>query len=131
MPASSATSSRRRPGVRRRGPATSPTSCGRSRSRERRRKAASSVRVTAQACRAIGGAPYDPGSQPGRYAGDRRAIGHAEVKTEKGVSAMSKAVRFSEYGGIDVLEVVDVERPVPGNGQVLVQVRAAAINPGE
>ena len=44
---------------------------------------------------------------------------------------MSKAVRFSEYGGIDVLEVVDVERPVPGDGQVLVQVRAAAINPGE
>jgi NADPH:quinone reductase-like Zn-dependent oxidoreductase len=44
---------------------------------------------------------------------------------------MSKAVRFSGYGGIDVLEVVDVERPVPGNGQVLVEVRAAAVNPGE
>ena len=44
---------------------------------------------------------------------------------------MSKAVRFKEYGGIDVLEVVDVERPVPGDGQVLVRVRAAAINPGE
>lgn len=44
---------------------------------------------------------------------------------------MSKAVRFSGYGGIDVLEVVDVQRPVPGDGQVLVRVRAAAINPGE
>jgi len=44
---------------------------------------------------------------------------------------MSKAVRFKEYGGIDVLEVVDVERPVPGDDQVLVRVRAAAINPGE
>jgi len=44
---------------------------------------------------------------------------------------MSKAVRFSGYGGIDVLEVADVERPVPGNGQVLVEVRAAAVNPGE
>ena len=42
-----------------------------------------------------------------------------------------KAVRFDEYGGIDVLKVVDVPRPVPGAGQVLVQVRAAGINPGE
>jgi NADPH:quinone reductase-like Zn-dependent oxidoreductase len=44
---------------------------------------------------------------------------------------MPKAVRFDEYGGIDVLEVRDVPRPVPGPGQVLVQVKAAGINPGE
>jgi NADPH:quinone reductase-like Zn-dependent oxidoreductase len=42
-----------------------------------------------------------------------------------------KAVRFDEYGGIEVLKVVDVPRPVPGPGQVLVQVKAAGINPGE
>ncbi|MEV4256558.1 NADP-dependent oxidoreductase [Spirillospora sp. NPDC049652] len=42
-----------------------------------------------------------------------------------------KAVRFHEYGGIDVLRVEEVERPVPGPGQVLVQVRAAGIQPGE
>ena len=42
-----------------------------------------------------------------------------------------RAVRFDEYGGIDVLKVVDVPRPVPGAGQVLVQVKAAGINPGE
>src|SRR5580704_3398654 len=42
-----------------------------------------------------------------------------------------KAVRFDEYGGIGVLKVVDVPRPVPGAGQVLVQVKAAGINPGE
>jgi NADPH:quinone reductase-like Zn-dependent oxidoreductase len=42
-----------------------------------------------------------------------------------------KAVRFEAYGGIDVLKVVDVPRPVPGPGQVLVQVKAAGINPGE
>jgi NADPH:quinone reductase-like Zn-dependent oxidoreductase len=42
-----------------------------------------------------------------------------------------KAVRFDEYGGIEVLKVEDVPRPVPGTGQVLVQVKAAGINPGE
>ncbi len=44
---------------------------------------------------------------------------------------MPKAVRFDDYGGIDVLRVEDVPRPVPGEGQVLVQVKAAGINPGE
>jgi NADPH:quinone reductase-like Zn-dependent oxidoreductase len=42
-----------------------------------------------------------------------------------------KAVRFDEYGGVEVMKVVDVPRPVPGAGQVLVQVKAAGINPGE
>jgi NADPH:quinone reductase-like Zn-dependent oxidoreductase len=42
-----------------------------------------------------------------------------------------RAVRFDEYGGIEVLKVVDVPRPEPGTGQVLVQVKAAGINPGE
>jgi NADPH:quinone reductase-like Zn-dependent oxidoreductase len=40
-------------------------------------------------------------------------------------------VRFNEYGDIDVLEVVKVDRPVPGPGEVLVGVKAAGINPGE
>ena len=44
---------------------------------------------------------------------------------------MPKAVRFNQYGGIDVLQVVDVERPTSGAGQVLVNVKAAGINPGE
>jgi NADPH:quinone reductase-like Zn-dependent oxidoreductase len=42
-----------------------------------------------------------------------------------------KAVRFDEYGPIDVLDVRDVPVPEPGEGQVLVRVRAAGINPGE
>ena len=42
-----------------------------------------------------------------------------------------KAVRFDEYGGVGVLKVVDMPRPVPGAGQVLVRVKAAGINPGE
>src|SRR5271167_5119039 len=42
-----------------------------------------------------------------------------------------KAVRFDKYGGVDVLEVREVEDPVAGTGQVLVAVKAAGLNPGE
>ena len=44
---------------------------------------------------------------------------------------MARAVQFDQYGGIDVLQVVDVPDPVPGPGEVLVRVKAASINPGE
>lgn len=39
-----------------------------------------------------------------------------------------KAVRFHETGGVDVLKVEDVPDPRPGPGELLVRVRAAAIN---
>jgi NADPH:quinone reductase-like Zn-dependent oxidoreductase len=42
-----------------------------------------------------------------------------------------RAVQFSQYGGIDVLDVAEVQVPEPGPGQVLVRVEAAGINPGE
>jgi NADPH:quinone reductase-like Zn-dependent oxidoreductase len=42
-----------------------------------------------------------------------------------------KAVRFDEYGGVDVLQVREVDDPVVGPGRVLVAVKAAGINPGE
>jgi NADPH:quinone reductase-like Zn-dependent oxidoreductase len=42
-----------------------------------------------------------------------------------------RAVRFDEYGGVDVLDVREVEDPVAGPGRVLVAVKAAGINPGE
>jgi NADPH:quinone reductase-like Zn-dependent oxidoreductase len=42
-----------------------------------------------------------------------------------------KAVRFDEYGGVDVLDVREVDNPVAGAGEVLVAVEAAGINPGE
>jgi NADPH:quinone reductase-like Zn-dependent oxidoreductase len=44
---------------------------------------------------------------------------------------MPRAVRFDQYGGIDVLKVVEVERPIAGPEKVLVRVKAAGINPGE
>ena len=42
-----------------------------------------------------------------------------------------RAVRFDEYGDVNVLKVVDVPTAAPGPDQVLVQVKAAGINPGE
>lgn len=44
---------------------------------------------------------------------------------------MPRAVRFDEYGGVDVLHVAEVKKPRPGEGQILVHVRAAGVNPGE
>ena len=40
-----------------------------------------------------------------------------------------KAVRYHRYGGSDVLEYEEAERPVPGPGQVLVKVAATSFNP--
>src|ERR1700690_3967620 len=44
---------------------------------------------------------------------------------------MPRAVRFDKYGGLEVLQVVEVDRPTPGPGKVLVRVKAAGVNPGE
>ena len=44
---------------------------------------------------------------------------------------MPRAVKFDKYGGIEVLRVVEVDRPIPGPEQVLVRIKAAGINPGE
>jgi NADPH:quinone reductase-like Zn-dependent oxidoreductase len=43
----------------------------------------------------------------------------------------ARAVRFDRYGGRDVLYVTDIPMPVPARGEVVVAVKAAAINPGE
>jgi NADPH:quinone reductase len=44
---------------------------------------------------------------------------------------VARAVRFDRYGDRDVLYVADVDMPSPGPGEVVVEVRAAGINPGE
>lgn len=44
---------------------------------------------------------------------------------------MAHAVRFSEFGGPEVLEVVEVPMPEPGEGEVLVEVFATGLNPVE
>jgi NADPH:quinone reductase-like Zn-dependent oxidoreductase len=40
-----------------------------------------------------------------------------------------KAITYCEYGGPEVLQLEEVEKPVPNDDQVLVRVRAAALNP--
>ena len=40
-----------------------------------------------------------------------------------------KAVQFAEYGGPEVLQLVDVDEPHAGAGQVRIAVRAAGVNP--
>jgi NADPH:quinone reductase-like Zn-dependent oxidoreductase len=42
-----------------------------------------------------------------------------------------KAVRFSEFGGPEKLQIVDLPQPTVGRGKVLVRVKAAGLNPGE
>lgn len=40
-----------------------------------------------------------------------------------------KAIVYDRYGSPDVLRYEEVDRPVPGDGEVLIRVRAAALNP--
>jgi len=42
-----------------------------------------------------------------------------------------KAVRFTRFGGPEVLELVDLPDPHPGPGQIRIAVRAAGINPSD
>src|SRR5690625_7689109 len=39
-----------------------------------------------------------------------------------------RAAIYDEYGGPEVLRVGEVEKPTPGEGEVLVRVRAVALN---
>jgi NADPH:quinone reductase-like Zn-dependent oxidoreductase len=42
-----------------------------------------------------------------------------------------KAVRFDQFGGPEVLQIVDLPDPHPGPGQVRIAVRAAGVNPSD
>jgi NADPH:quinone reductase-like Zn-dependent oxidoreductase len=44
---------------------------------------------------------------------------------------MPKAVKFNNYGDLDVLEITDVTRPTLEPTEILVKTKAAGINPGE
>jgi NADPH:quinone reductase-like Zn-dependent oxidoreductase len=44
---------------------------------------------------------------------------------------MPKTVQLNSYGGVDQLRIVEVPKPEPGAGEVVVRVIAAGTNPGE
>lgn len=40
-----------------------------------------------------------------------------------------KAAQINQYGSPDVIKIVDIDKPAPGEGQILVELRAASLNP--
>jgi NADPH:quinone reductase-like Zn-dependent oxidoreductase len=51
--------------------------------------------------------------------------------TTTGRGATMRAIAQDRYGGPDVLELREVGRPVPGDGEVLIRVRAAGLHRGD
>ena len=49
--------------------------------------------------------------------------------TEQEEHAMPRAYAFTEYGGADTEELIEVPEPTPGASELLVEVRAAGVNP--
>ena len=47
------------------------------------------------------------------------------------LSAHVKAIVYDRYGGPEVLELREVDRPAPAKGEVLVRVRASSANPAD
>jgi NADPH:quinone reductase-like Zn-dependent oxidoreductase len=48
---------------------------------------------------------------------------------QRRVGAPMKAAVYTRYGPPDVVQITDVEKPVPKDNQVLIKVRAASVNP--
>ena len=42
-----------------------------------------------------------------------------------------RALRFDKTGSLDALKVSDIPKPAPGPNEVLVEVKAAAVNPSD
>ena len=51
-----------------------------------------------------------------------------EIFESKGGKQTMKAAVYYKYGSPDVISVVEIEKPLPKQGEVLVQVKAASIN---
>jgi len=53
----------------------------------------------------------------------------SEKKSASATSQTMKAIRIHNYGGLEVLQYEDAPRPEPKEGEVLVRVHAAGVNP--
>jgi NADPH:quinone reductase-like Zn-dependent oxidoreductase len=58
-------------------------------------------------------------------------VKEANSVRQKVRAVMPKAVQLSAYGGLEQLKIVDVAKPEPKAGEVVVRVIAAGTNPGE
>src|ERR1700761_597873 len=58
-------------------------------------------------------------------------LGDAARLSRPDKEATMKAVRFNQFGGPEVLEIVDLPDPHPAPGQVRIVVRAAGVNPSD
>src|SRR5215218_2864510 len=52
------------------------------------------------------------------------------VKASEEITVSMKAIVQDKYGSADVLELREVEKPHPGDDEVLIRVHAAGIDPG-
>jgi D-arabinose 1-dehydrogenase-like Zn-dependent alcohol dehydrogenase len=53
----------------------------------------------------------------------------SEKKSANSTSQTMKAIRIHNYGGPEVLQYEEAQRPEPQAGEVLVRVHAAGVNP--
>src|SRR5439155_20301092 len=96
------------------------------------RRCGSSIGVASGYVRHSAGCQTQPASSRCcRLTGFRKSDINAEDvppgRSWKEVERM-KAVRFHEFGGVDVLRVEEVDDPSAGPGEVLVRIRAAGLN---
>jgi NADPH:quinone reductase-like Zn-dependent oxidoreductase len=61
--------------------------------------------------------------------GGKRSTMEGEGWRSGGSRPHMKAAVYTEYGPPDVVQITDVEKPVPKDNEVLIKVRAASVNP--
>lgn len=65
----------------------------------------------------------------GLFVGYWRSDNDCEQRRATAPKNPMKAIVYCDYGSPEVLKLEDVEKPVPGDDQVLVRVRAVSVNP--
>ena len=53
------------------------------------------------------------------------------IKTKKQQNSIMKAIQYTEFGGAEVLKIVNVDAPHAGAGQVRIAVRTVGVNPAD